>query len=291
MQSMGRRACPVQAGQSVQFFDQIAVLWLDFASEMDRAYANGAFIAGSDGFPARWQAEADAFVAGQGAQARLGLPYGPSERERFDLFMPQDPPKGLLVFVHGGYWMASGRETWSHLAAGAIARGWACAMPSYSLAPEARISVITAQVRASVAAAVAAVGADVPLVVTGHSAGGHLAARMACDGGPADVVRVVPISPVAELAPLMETEMNLTLQLDAAEVARESPARMQPLAGIQAHVWVGGQERPAFLWQARLLSENWDCGWTVAARKHHFDVIEDLADPDSALMEACLGGL
>jgi arylformamidase len=291
MQSMGRRACPVQAGQSVQFFDQIAVLWLDFASEMDRAYANGAFIAGSDGFPARWQAEADAFVARQGAQARLGLPYGPSERERFDLFMPHDLPKGLMVFVHGGYWMQSGRETWSHLTAGAIARGWACAMPSYTLAPDARISVITAQVREAVAAAVAAVGADVPLVVTGHSAGGHLAARMACEGGPAGVVRVVPISPVAELAPLMETQMNLTLLLDAAEVALESPARLQPRTGIQAHIWVGGQERPAFLWQARLLSENWDCGWTVAAGKHHFDVIEDLANPDSALMEACLGGL
>ena len=30
---------------------------------------------------------------------------------------------------------------------------------------------------------------------------------------------------------------------------------MLPLrAGVQADVWVGGQERPAFLWQARLLS-------------------------------------
>lgn len=269
----------------------MAVRGLEFASEMDRAYANGAFIAGSDEFPARWQAEADAFVAGLGGRARLGLPYGASEREGFDLFMPQDTPKGLMVFVHGGYWMGSGRETWSHLAAGAVARGWACAMPSYTLAPAARISVITGQMRAAVAAAATAVGPPVPIVVTGHSAGGHLAARMACDGGPGGVVRVVPISPVAELAPLMETQMNLTLRLDAAEAARESPARMQPRAGIQAHVWVGGQERPAFLWQARLLSENWGCSWTVAPGKHHFDVIDDLADPDSALMEACLGGL
>ena len=62
-------------------------------------------------------------------------------------------------------------------------------------------------------------------------------------------------------------------------------------AGVQAHVWVGGQERPAFLWQARTLSEAWNCPWTVEAGRHHFDVIDGLTDPNSALMAACLDGL
>jgi hypothetical protein len=60
---------------------------------------------------------------------------------------------------------------------------------------------------------------------------------------------------------------------------------------VDAHVWVGAMERPAFLWQARLLSEEWGCPWTPEPGKHHFDVIDDLADPGSALIEACLGGL
>jgi arylformamidase len=259
MQIMAGRACPVQALGSVQFFDQMRVRWMDFPNEADRAYANGAFIPGSAELPARWRAAAAAFVAGLGPRARIGLPYGSGTREAFDLFLPEGAVRGLLVFVHGGYWMQTGRETWSHLAAGAVARGWACAMPSYTLAPEARISQINGQVRAAVAAAVAALGVDVPLVITGHSAGGQLSARMACADGPPGLRRVVPISPVAELGPLMETEMNLTLRLDAAECAAESPARLTPREGVQAHVWVGGQERPAFLWQARLLSENWGC--------------------------------
>ena len=264
---------------------------MDFASEADRAYANGAFIPGSAELPARWRADAAGFVAAMGARARMGLPYGSAAREAFDLFLPEGAVQGVMVFVHGGYWMQTGRESWSHLAAGAVARGWACALPSYTLAPEARIATITGQVRAAVAAAIAAVGPGLPVVVTGHSAGGHMAARMACADGPGGIARVVPISPLAELAPLMETEMNLTLRLDAAECAAESPARLQPRAGVQAHVWVGGQERPAFLWQARLLSENWACDWTVAPGRHHFDVIDDLTRPDSALMEVCLGGL
>ena len=193
-----------------------------------------------------------------------------------------------MVYLHGGYWMAFGREDWSHLAAGAVARGWAVAVPSYPLAPDARIAAITSDTRAAVRAAAARVAG--PVVVTGHSAGGHLAARMACDGGP-DIARVVPISPLADLRPLRTTEMNATLRLDAAEAAAESPGLLRPRAGVQAHVWVGGAERPAFLWQARTLSEAWGCDWTVDPGRHHFNVIDGLAEPDSPLMQACLAGL
>jgi acetyl esterase/lipase len=130
-----------------------------------------------------------------------------------------------------------------------------------------------------------------PVVVTGHSAGGHLSARMGCADQQLSVARVVPISPLADLAPLMQTEMNATLQIDAAEAESESPAHLLLRAEVQAHIWVGGQERPAFLWQARTLSEAWNCPWTVEAGKHHFDVIDGLTNPASALMETCLGGL
>jgi acetyl esterase/lipase len=194
-----------------------------------------------------------------------------------------------MVFVHGGYWLACGREDYSHLAAGALARGWACALPSYTLAPAGRIAAMTAEIAQAVRAASAMVAG--PVVVTGHSAGGHLAARMGCADLVVPVARVVPISPLADLAPLMQTEMNATLAIDPAEADRESPARLALRAGVQAHVWVGGQERPAFLWQARTLSEAWNCPWTVEAGRHHFDVIDGLTDPNSALMAACLDGL
>lgn len=253
----------------------------------DRDYANGAFIAESDSYPPAWAAVAAAFRANAGDRARLNLPYGTAERQRFDLFLPARPPSGVVVFVHGGYWMAFGRETWSHLAAGALAWNWAVAMPSYTLAPAARIGAITAEI----AAACRAVAAEVPgpMVVTGHSAGGHLSARMGCTNIDLPMVRrVVPVSPLTELGPLMATKMNATLALDAAECAAESPARLALRPGTKAQVWVGAQERPAFLWQARVLSEEWGCDWTADPDRHHFDVIDALADPHSALVEALL---
>lgn len=257
-------------------------------TDMDRAYANGAFIPGSEALPARWLAEAETFRMRLGPRAQLAQPYGPKPRNAFDLFLPESMPKGLMVFIHGGYWLGSGRESWSHFAAGALARGWACAMPSYTLAPAARIAEMTQEIAAATRAAQALIAG--PTVITGHSAGGHLAARMACmDIALNGITRVVPISPLSDLAPMMHTQMNETLHLTQAEAGSESPAHLTRRPETNAHIWVGAMERPAFLWHARLLSENWACPWTPTPAKHHFNVIDDLQNPDSALMETLLG--
>ena len=149
-----------------------------------------------------------------GQRARTGIPYGPRPRNRLDLFLPEAAPHGLLVFVHGGYWLGFDREMWSHLASGAVARGWACAIPSYTLAPEARIAAMTQEIARAVEVAANLVAG--PVVVTGHSAGGHLSARMGCaDVSLSTLVkRVVPISPLADLEPISLTAMNTDLRLD-----------------------------------------------------------------------------
>ena len=209
--------------------------------DYDRAYANGPFISGAETFPPRWTQEAAAFRAALGERARTAIPYGPKPRNHLDLFLPEAAPKGLLVFVHGGYWLRFDRDMWSHLAAGAVARGWACAMPSYTLAPEARISAMTQEIASAVDVAAGLVAG--PVVVTGHSAGGHLSARMGCAdlSLSAPVKRVVPISPLADLEPIALTAMNADLRLDAAgdrkrkpRPARAAPRRRGPCLGRRA---------------------------------------------------------
>lgn len=255
----------------------------------DRDYANGDFIPGAADFPARWAARAAAFRTALGPRAELDLAYGPAPREKLDLFLPETPPKGVVVFVHGGYWHLFSKAHWSHLAAGPLARGFAVAIPSYTLAPAARIAEITAQI----ARACWFVGTRVagPMVVTGHSAGGHLSARMGNADIAVPVARVVPISPLSELGPLIATEMKATLKLTPEEAAAESPARLPLRDGVSAHVWVGAEERPAFLWQARVLAEEWSCPWTADPGHHHFSVIDALAAPESPLCKVLLDGV
>ena len=260
---------------------------------MTRLSTNAKFIPGGEGYPPRWARKAAAFRDGSVARARLGLTCGPGGKGWYDLFLPDGDPRGLVVFIHGGYWLAFGPRDFSHLAAGAVARGWAAAMPAYTLAPAARIGAMTHEVAAALTAAAGEVGG--PIVVTGHSAGGHLAARMVCSdlSLPEDVreriVRVLPISPLADLRPLMETTMNGKLGLDAAEAFAESPALHSQRVGAAVHVWVGGAERPVFLDQARRLGNAWACPVTVEKGKHHFDVIEGLEARDSPLTAALLG--
>ncbi|WP_101067499.1 alpha/beta hydrolase [Roseovarius salinarum] len=256
--------------------------------ELDDAYANAAHIPGAEDYPPRWAARAAEFRAAlaEAQRAELAVPYGPGARDRLDLFHPEGTARGLAVFVHGGYWLRFDGSFWSHLAAGPLARGWAVAVPTYDLCPDVTIAEITRQVGRAVAAAAGRVGG--PLALAGHSAGGHLVARMAVPGIlPAGVAarlaRVVPISPVADLRPLLETTMNETLGLDMAAAEAESPVLMTPME-VPVTVWVGGDERPAFLDQARWLADAWGCARVVAEGRHHFDVIEALADPGSELV-------
>lgn len=254
----------------------------------DRDYANGAFIPEAESYVPGWEGVASAFRANAGNAAQLDLPYGPAARQRLDLFHPTRPAVGVMVFVHGGYWMAFDRKVWSHLAAGALGRGWAVAIPSYTLAPDAQISEITQEI--ALACRFVASEVSGPMVVTGHSAGGHLAARMGCADIDLPMVRrVVPISPLAELGPLMATRMNETLRLTSTACASESPARLALRPGCSAHVWVGAEERPAFLWQARVLAEEWLCPWTAEPGRHHFNILDSLVHPQSDLMQTLLG--
>ncbi|PZX42146.1 acetyl esterase/lipase [Roseinatronobacter thiooxidans] len=269
-----------------------------FEIDWDDAFANGAYIDGAAEFPPRWEGAAKGFRAN--ARLRPDIAYGPHPRERYDLFLPDTPPRGLVVFVHGGYWLKFDKSIWSHLAQGPVGQGWAVALPSYTLAPEATIPQITAQIARAVEHAAGEVAG--PICLTGHSAGGHLATRMICADTPLPreildrIAHVLSISGLHDLRPLVQTQMNAELGLTDAVARRESPALHRPHPGIPVTAWVGGHERPEFLRQSALLREEWarkGCATRlyVAEGLHHFNVIDGLAQADSALTQALLSGL
>ncbi|ESY80892.1 esterase [Mesorhizobium sp. LNHC221B00] len=259
-------------------------------ADWNNAYANGANIAGSDRWPAAWAEPAQAFRDALSAQgrARFDIAYGDRPRNRFDLFLPDAAPRGLVVFIHGGYWLESDKSGWSHLAKGAVSSGFAVAMPSYTLCPDIRIAGIVSEIGAAISKAAALV--EGPLMLTGHSAGGHLATRMVTTTTPlaADVARrirhVVSISGLHDLRPLMRTGMNEALAIDEQEALTESPALLRPMDGARITCWAGGGERSEFLRQNALLANIWTgLGATTSAvvepDRHHYDIVDGLVDP------------
>ncbi|MEM7723474.1 MAG: alpha/beta hydrolase [Pseudomonadota bacterium] len=263
-------------------------------TDWDDAYANAAYIPDGERIAASWLERAPAFRERHPPEV---LPYGVSTRQVVDVFRSKQAAQGLLFFVHGGYWMAFSGRDFSHLAEGAMALGYAAALPSYTLAPDATIAEITEEVARGIA--VAAAELDGPIILTGHSAGGHLVTRMMCEGVlpeevAARVAHVVSISGVHDLRPLLNTRMREPLQLNDANVLHDSPALQRPRGGTKVTCVVGTEERPEFLRQTDLLANIWT-GLGAETRavhldgENHFSIIDGLSRPDSGLTKLIVG--
>jgi arylformamidase len=260
-------------------------------------YNNRIRIAEFGAIVARWAAESA--MHRRAAPAALDQPYGPGERQRYDLFHAGAPAAPLVVFIHGGYWqLGSGPDT-AFVARALTAAGIDVAIPSYSLCPAVGVRDIIDEMRRCVTALWAATGKR-PVVV-GHSAGGHLtAALLATDWRavpdardvPADLVRTgLAISGVFELAPLIPTTMNTRLQLDPAAAADASPVFWPPPPpGRTLVAAVGEHETPEFHRQSRAIVERWARAgvatqYVSVAGVHHFTIVDELTRPGSALFD------
>jgi len=208
--------------------------------------------------------------------------YGDGERHTFDLFEAGAGP--AVMYIHGGYWQALDKSFHSVHARGLNARGVTVAVPSYDLCPDVRIGDIVEQIRAACMVLHRETGA--PVIVSGHSAGGHLAACMLATE--AHVPSAYAISGVFELAPLIPTSLNAALRLDDAEAEALSPRFWPAPEGKQLDAVVGSDESSEFQRQSSAIVEAWredgvDTRYETIAGANHFTVIAPLADPDSEM--------
>lgn len=247
---------------------------------------------GRPGFPAllaQFQADSDA-AAGQ-ASAELDRPYGPHPRQCFDFFPATGAAQGVMLYLHAGYWQSRDKSLFRFLAPAFQARGFHVALANYPLCPEVTLGELVGAVTPSVAAVAEHArqrgGADLPLVVAGHSAGAHLASLLGLAQGdlprhnPGKVDGVWAISGIYELAPLVDTTLNQKLRLDVAAARQLSPL-LSPTAAPVPAVWlVGGAETPAFLAQNEAMHRRWQGGeWSACAEvpgADHFTVLQDWA--------------
>ncbi len=247
---------------------------------------------------AGWAPAAAAYRAA--AKAELGLAYGPRPRNRLDLFLPGGPPAGAVaMFIHGGFWMSFDGSHFSHMARGPVAHGVPVAVPTYSLCPEVTLGDIVDEMRAAVAMLWRRF--ELPVVVAGHSAGGHLAAAMlatdwpAFDPGlPPRVVRAAyAISGVFDLDPLLGIGINDALRLTPETSLAWSPIHWMPPPGAPLDAVVGADETGEHRRQCRAMVDAWNARGAAAryeeiAGRNHFDVIAPLAEPGSAMTRRIL---
>src|SRR5215469_2286586 len=225
---------------------------------------------------ARWTREAEDYRAEalKSGRAELGLSYGDTPRQTVDLFFPvagQAAP--VAMFVHGGWWRSLEPSSFSQMARGLNAHGVIVGVAGYDLCPNVGITDIIAQIRR--ACVFMWQRYSRPLLLVGHSAGGHLTGAMVATDwpslypkAPADLVPVgYAISGVFDLAPLAGISVNQDLKLDAAS---------------------GDLESSEFHRQSRALAEAWGqdgakTRFEAIPGTNHFTVIDPLVDPQSAM--------
>ena len=259
---------------------------------VEREYNNRALVPDHPAIFARW--ERDSKFVRETVPCTLDVPYGPDARHRIDFFHAAKP-RGTLVFIHGGYWRSLDKSMFSWLAASWVAAGIEVALFNYRLCPAVGIEDIVDDAIAAVNR-IASRG-EGRLVITGHSAGGHLTAavfaapreQLAFDT--ARVAGGVPVSGVFDFAPLRLFSFNADFGLDEAAVERLAVHRRRPTIAAPLVVAAGAAESSEFRRQSRLLAE----AWTPQVRSllllpglNHFSVVDALAERGQPLYEETL---
>jgi len=261
--------------------------------DYETEYNNRARVPEHPAIIAGWASDAAAYRAE--AVCELGVSYGESERQRYDLFKPDTiTGDAIVLFIHGGYWQALDRSFFSHLARGVNRRGVPVAVVGYDLCPQVELGHIVWELQQAAAALWHSY--KLPVVAAGHSAGGHLAAcLLATDWKNVDpelpdqlVSAAYGISGIYNLKPLTETSVNTALGLSFEAAERESPLFWPAPSRLIMDAVVGGAESEEYLKQSRRIVDVWglegvQTRYEEIAGANHFTVVAGLADPDSAM--------
>jgi arylformamidase len=248
---------------------------------LDRGLNNSAAVAGSGDMVEGWGKLSAEMRARH--SAHLNLQYGPRERNRID-FLKAAPDAPTLLFIHGGYWQMRAKEFFTMFASGPMAHGINFALIGYTLAPEATLEQIVAEIHAGIdylAGRLPELGADAKrLVASGWSAGGHLTAmamrNQHIKGG-------VAISGIYDLEPIRLSYLNVKLGLDEPMSKRNSPMLLTHAVKPMALV-VGDAELPLLRKQtAEFAGYRANHGLPVIYEEipgaNHFTIMDQMASP------------
>jgi arylformamidase len=255
--------------------------------ERDAAYDNNAAVKNSAALIAERNQASEALRASR--KSFLDMPYGDRERTKVDLYPATDGAAPCLVFLHGGYWQRNSRDVFAMLVEGVAAHGWSVAIPGYSLAPDASLTQIVAEISRSLdwlAQNGETYGISGPVVLSGWSAGAHLVAMAL---GHPRVAAGLAISGVYDLAPIRDTGLNNALKLTDQEVARLSPLRL-PAVHKRLDIAYGTAELPALVFDSIQLHETRTAAGAPGRicpieGADHFSILAELRRPDGALVD------
>jgi arylformamidase len=261
-------------------------------AELDRAYDNRGHVADFADSLAHWAKESAALY--RRAEVHRDMRYGPAPRQRLDFLPARSAGCPTVFFIHGGYWQWCDKEDESFVARGPLAHDINVAVVEYTLCPDIDLDGIVAELHAAVDWLVPRLSdfqADPEhLIVSGSSAGAHLAAMLS---GRPDVKGTLLISGIYELEPIRLGRLNDVIRMDRDMALRNSPFLTLPGKAGPVCFAVGEEELPEMRRQTRDYYARWIAaklpGWDLTiGGVNHFTIMDEMANPDGQLTAAIL---
>ncbi|MFC0227341.1 alpha/beta hydrolase [Serratia aquatilis] len=254
------------------------------------SYDNGATVDDEKAILLSFQSQSREIYQKQSHQR--DITYGDSSREVLDWFYSTAEHRGTLVFLHGGYWQFCNKEDFAFIAKTPLSLGFDVVLVEYTLAPIATLEDICQQIGVAldVIEQHAQQRGGKPVYLSGHSAGGQLAAywqHHSC------VHAVFAISGIFELEPLLSTYVNQQLKLTTPQIKNLSPARNIPQSLKPLVLFYGTEELPELIGQSVyyhsvLQSKDLPVRCCPVGGANHFSVLQTLFAADGMLCRELL---
>lgn len=242
------------------------------------------------------------------------IQYGGGEFSgTMDAYRPEgiaeDAP--IVVYIHGGWWQWFSKEQFGFIAEPFNRHGFAVYMPGYQMAQDwtnsAPMESILTQMELAVADVLAiATHNNAPAVyLVGHSAGGHLVSMLhktdwnalgVTAEAQAKLKDVFSIAGLFDIRPLVNSFVNDDIKMTKAAAENVSPLLSEFPSGrtlTPLHLIIPELDSPEFFRQtkeyhATVLDNQQDCTLTVASKRDHLDVIENLLYEDDDVLDYML---
>lgn len=126
-------------------------------------------------------------ISDRGARTDIGVAYGQGPRQTLDVYRPPadiTENDAIILFLYGGSWTSGSKELYGFAGQALAARGFTTVIPDYRLYPDVQFPSFVEDVAAAYAwtdRTLARTCGARPIIIAGHSAGGHMAALLALD--------------------------------------------------------------------------------------------------------------
>ncbi|XP_062868892.1 kynurenine formamidase [Trichomycterus rosablanca] len=235
----------------------------------------------------------------------LDVPYGESEEEKLDVYLPDisSPDVPLVIYFHGGYWQFLSKEESGFMAVPLVQKGVVVVAVDYSIAPKGNMDLMVSQVRRSVVAVIQQYSHISGLYLCGHSAGAHLAAMvLSTDWSEYGIIPQIKgaflVSGIYDLLPILSTYVNDPLKMTEEVAIRNSPSKLvyqlkDSSSACDIVVAVAQNDSPEFRKQSEEYFKSLEAAglkvtYEDVPKTDHFNIIEQLVDENYHLTQLLL---